>query len=442
VKNRRAWRFYANSVIASEISTMTRHYDQLIQYAPVPGDDGLLFGLVECPLKRSLPDSLPDLTSEHDERTAILLNGNLNHSTDIEGVLFTVAAAMNSTSRVIAVVYNPYFGWIYNLAAKLGIRSPNAPSTFVTLTDLLNIARLSGLRVVRNRSAVYCPFKWWGLGDAINAVMPVIPFLRHLSLTVVSVLAPIKKPHSHDSLTVVLPARNEAGNIRPALEGMRTLSRQLPRLEVIIVEGHSTDGTWDEIQRLLPEFEREFAVHAFRQTGSGKSDAVRLGFANASGDVLTILDADLTVAPALLGRFWKAYHEGYGEFVNGSRLVYSAENQAMRFLNRIGNVAFAKMLSRILSVRIGDSLCGTKLFARHDYARFVSWRAQFGEFDPFGDFELLFPAAELGLTIVDVPVRYGARTYGETNISRFRHGFMLLKMTMIGFFKVRLGRTA
>jgi glycosyltransferase involved in cell wall biosynthesis len=184
----------------------------------------------------------------------------------------------------------------------------------------------------------------------------------------------------------------------------------------------------------------EFKVLAFRQEGKGKGDAVRLGFSRASSDILTILDADLTMPPNLLGRFYRAYAEGHGDLINGSRLLYTAEEEAMRFLNRMGNILFAKSLSRVLSVRIGDSLCGTKLMARHDYTRFTAWRHDFGDFDPFGDFELLFPAAVMGLTIVDVPVRYGARTYGETNISRFRHGWMLFMMTLTGFFKVRLGR--
>jgi glycosyltransferase involved in cell wall biosynthesis len=213
----------------------------------------------------------------------------------------------------------------------------------------------------------------------------------------------------------------------------------LPELEVVFVEGHSTDGTWDEIQRLMPRYAAEFKIAAFQQTGQGKGDAVRLGFGQATGDVVTILDADLTVPASALPRFYLAYRDGLGDFINGSRLVYGTESGAMRPLNTLGNILFAKAVSSVLSVRLGDSLCGTKLFARHDCARFTRWRGDFGDFDPFGDFEMLFPAAILALGIVDLPIRYLARTYGETNISRFRHGWMLLKMTVIGFIGVRLG---
>ena len=143
--------------------------------------------------------------------------------------------------------------------------------------------------------------------------------------------------------------------------------------------------------------------------------------------------------PEMLGRFYEAYCEGHGDFINGSRLVYPMEGDAMPFLNRLGNVFFAKALGWGLNIRLGDSFCGTKMLARHDYRRMARWRSDFGDFDPFGDFELLFPAATLGLGTVDVPVRYRARTYGSTNIRRFRHGFELLKMTAICLFRIRLG---
>ena len=238
-------------------------------------------------------------------------------------------------------------------------------------------------------------------------------------------------------LTIVIPARNEKGNIENALIRMPDLGA---KLEIIFVEGHSTDQTWEEIQRVSQAYGSRYSIKSFRQTGKGKSDAVRLGFAQATSDLVTILDADLTMPPELLGRFYLAYCEGLADFINGSRLAYPMEGEAMRFLNHLGNVFFAKALSFVLGNRIGDSLCGTKLMRRVDYQRMVSWRGDFGEFDPFGDFELLFPAAILGLGIVDVPVRYRARTYGATNIHRFRHGLMLLKMTATGLFRIRAGR--
>ncbi|MBP1635338.1 MAG: glycosyl transferase, family 2, partial [Acidobacteria bacterium] len=180
-------------------------------------------------------------------------------------------------------------------------------------------------------------------------------------------------------------------------------------------------------------------IVALQQEGRGKADAVRLGFSRASGDLVTILDADLTMPPEDLTRFYDAYCRGMGDFVNGTRLVYPMEGEAMRFLNRLGNVFFAKLLGYVLDSPIGDSLCGTKLLARRDYERFVRWRGDFGDFDPFGDFELLFPAAVLGAGIVNLPVYYRARTYGSTNIRRFRDGAILFRMSMTGLLRIKFG---
>ncbi|MCB0321066.1 MAG: glycosyltransferase family 2 protein, partial [Bdellovibrionales bacterium] len=311
------------------------------------------------------------------------------------------------------------------------------PTTFVTTTDLSNIAKLAGYEIVRTRQAVFLPFRLFGIGNFVNRLFPAIPLLNYLSLVSLIILRPVKKSTSLPSLTIVIPARNEKGNIENALTRLPPFLGT--SVEVIFVEGWSSDGTWDEIQKVVKSYRGPCRLSAFQQTGKGKVDAVRLGFEKASGDLLTILDADLTMPPELLERFYQAYIDGLADFINGSRLVYPMEGKAMRPLNHLGNVFFAKVLSFLLGVRLGDSLCGTKLVSREDYARFRAWREDFGDFDPFGDYELLFPASLLALGVIDIPIRYRDRTYGSTNINRFRHGLMLLKMCLIGFFRIRLG---
>jgi hypothetical protein len=437
----RSWRRYTASLIAAEISRLTGYFDHAVQYARYQYDDGLLFDGVVCATKSVVPagQPLPDVREAREQRCAVVLNGNFNYSTDIQGLLAELRPQLNRRARIIAVAYNSYFSPLYRLASRLGVGAGKPPSTFVTYTDLENIARLAGFRVVRTRPVVYSPLRLLGLGALLNAALPVVPILRHFSLAAVVVLAPNDAARQSPSISVIVPTRNERGNIAAVLDALRAERSHLPQLEVVFVEGNSSDGTWAEIQRLLPGCAGEFKTLALQQSGRGKGDAVRLGIAHASGEVVTILDADLTVPAAALVRFYEVYCTGLAEFVNGSRLVYGLESGAMRGLNRLGNIAFAKLLSAVLSVRLGDSLCGTKLFARDDYARFTAWRRDFGDFDPFGDFELLFPAAILGLTIVDVPIVYRARTYGETNISRFRDGWLLLKMTVIGLLRVRMG---
>jgi len=435
------WRRYGYRLIAQRASRLTRYYDQVIQWMPRNRDDPLLLSLIDATDKRVVTeaDDFPDLSDDWDTRTAVLLNGNFNHHTDIQGLLASLKPKLARTSRLLVVLYNPYLSGLYRLANRLGIRRGEVPATFVTQVDLENIAKLAGYRLVQQRPMVYFPLRLGGLGDLINSVMPLLPLSKRLSLTHLVVLRPQIPQHSQDrrSLSIVIPAMNEQGNIENAITRLPDLGCDV---EIIFVEGHSTDDTWAEILRVADKYSDSHKIKTFQQTGKGKVDAVRLGFSHATGDLLTILDADLTMPPERLGYFYEAYHQGLGDFINGSRLVYPMQGEAMRPLNRLGNIFFAKALSWVQDVRLGDTLCGTKLLAGHDYRRMIRWRDDFGDFDPFGDFELLFPAGELGLDIVDVPIRYVDRTYGSTNISRFRHGLILLKMTLIGLLRIKLGK--
>jgi len=412
------WKRHFYHLIAREVSSLTRYYDRAIELGSI--------------------EEMPDLTAERDRRTAILLNGTLNRELNIQELLARLKRRLSRTSRLVVIAYNPYLAFVYRVATAIGLRDRDSGATFVTMTDLRNLARLSGFEVVRARPIAIFPWQILGIGSLINAFLTAIPIVRWLGIVSVITMRPLIATGERPSLSIVIPARNERGNIAAAVARIPDLG--VP-IELVFVEGHSTDGTWEEIARIDPAPRAGMNVKRFKQSGRGKADAVRLGFQHASGELLTVLDADLTMPPELLTQFYEAWVEGHGDFINGSRLVYPMEGHAMRFLNRLGNVAFAKLLSSVLDVPIGDSLCGTKLFARHDYVRMRAWRDDFGDFDPFGDFELLFPAATLGLGIIDVPVRYRARTYGETNIDRMSHGAMLLRMTLIGLFRIRCGAT-
>jgi hypothetical protein len=425
--------------LAARISGVTRYYDRLIQWRPQPWDEGGLLDESDCPRKETIgqADEFPDLAGERDTRTAVLLNGTLNYHFDVQDLLQSLHPKLSRNSRVIAICYNPYLRWIYRLASYFNLLNAEVPDTFLTRDALANLARLSEFEIVRTRPAGFIPFRLFGLVTAINRILGVTPVLRDLSFASVVFLRPIKRSEDKPSLSIIIPARDEAGNIESALERLPDFGGA--KIEVIFVEGHSSDETWSTIERVVEEWSPRIPCRAYRQTGKGKADAVRLGFSHANCDLLTILDADLTMPPELLTRYYDAYNEGLADFINGSRLVYPMESQAMRFLNQLGNVVFAKMLSVLVETPLSDVLCGTKLVARHDYDRFIRWRNDFGDFDPFGDFELIFPAAVIALGIIDIPVRYRDRTYGSTSIRRFAHGFELLKMTAVGLARIKLG---
>jgi len=235
------------------------------------------------------------------------------------------------------------------------------------------------------------------------------------------------------STTILIPCRNEKGNIESAVNRIPSFGKGQ---EIIFVEGGSTDGSKEEIIRVIEKYpEKDLSL--LIQNGTGKGDAVRKGFDAAKGDVLMILDGDLTVPPEDLPKFYNALLENHGEFINGSRLVYPMEKEAMRFLNLLGNRFFSMVFTWLLGQRFKDTLCGTKVLFKEDYDQIKKNRYYFGEFDPFGDFDLIFGATKLNLKIIEIPVRYHERTYGDTNIKRFSHGWLLLRMTWFAFKKIK-----
>jgi SAM-dependent methyltransferase len=331
-----------------------------------------------------------------------------------------------------------YFSHLWYPALKcaeaVGLKMPQPPQNVLSPADVRALVALADFEAVKHERRVLLPLRLLGAGRLVNRFLAPLPLIGSLCLRHYTVCRSLRRPTAEvSSATIVIPARNERGNIEAAVN---RIPRFVEALEIIFVEGHSRDGTWEEIERVVAAHPG-LDIKALRQPGNGKGDAVFTGFDAARGEVLIILDADLTVPPEQLPKFWDAIRSGKGEFVNGSRLVYPMEDQAMRFLNLVANKGFSLLFTWLLSQRFTDTLCGTKAMLRSDYARLKAARSYFGDFDPFGDFELIFGASKLGLKAIEVPIRYGSRSYGETQISRFRHGVMLLRMVLFAFMRIK-----
>jgi SAM-dependent methyltransferase len=358
----------------------------------------------------------------------VILSDLLNDVWDVQLVLERVRACCHDRTRVVINVHSHLWRWPLGIARRLRFARPQLEQNWLTPHDVRNLLELTGFIPLRTWSEFVVPVQIPG-ATAVNRTLGRLWPLRWLALTNFTVARPSPRevPASELTVSVVIPARNEAGNIRGILTDLPSLGRHT---QIIFVEGHSADGTAAEIRRQAGDHP-QLDILALTQPGAGKGDAVRHGFAAATGDVLVILDADMTVRPADLPRFVDAIARGRGEFINGVRLVYPMENQAMRVLNMAANQLFAAAFTWLLGQRIRDTLCGTKVLHRRDYMALARNRAHFGNFDPFGDFDLIFGAARLNLHMVEVPIRYGARTYGQTNIARWRHGMLLLRMLMV-----------
>ncbi len=363
-----------------------------------------------------------DLSSVHGSFDAIILSDLVNDLWDVQGVFEQVRALCDSHTRLILNFYSGLWQFPLTLAQRINVAVPMLGQNWLTREDASNMLGLAGFDVIRQSQEILWPFPLGGFANKF--LVRLWPF-RAFALSNFVIAKPRPDTsNAEPSVSIIVPARNESGNIKAIFERTPKMGNHT---ELIFVEGHSRDETYNAI-------EKEMAVHPstssllLRQTGIGKADAVRLGFAKATGDILMILDADLTVPPEDLPRFYEALRSGRGEFINGVRLIYPMEKEAMRGLNFIGNKFFSMAFSWLLGQHLKDTLCGTKVLWRKDYELIAANRSYFGDFDPFGDFDLLFGAAKLNLKIVDLPIRYRERTYGTTNISRWKHGWLLLRM--------------
>jgi SAM-dependent methyltransferase len=364
----------------------------------------------------------------------IVCSDLLNDLWDVQNVLENIGRHCHAGTRLILNGYSRLWELPRRAAEAVGLAAPQLKQNWLAPGDILNLMHLTDFEPIRVSHEILWPFWTPPIHQFANKYLVKIPPFRWFALANFFVARPVPRPvDAEPVVTVVVAARNEAGNISQIFDRVPAMGAGT---ELIFVEGGSTDDTWDAIGR---EIARRPNVNAklFRQQGKGKGDAVRKGFSEATGDVLMILDADMTVAPEDLPRFYEAWRSGKGEFVNGVRLVYPMEGGAMRFFNHVGNKFFSLAFTWLLSQSIKDTLCGTKVLSRRNYEMLAANRGYFGEIDPFGDFDLIFGAAKYNLKIVDLPVRYGERTYGETNIQRWTHGMLLMRMVMKAMRKIK-----
>ena len=354
---------------------------------------------------------------------------------DIDGTLKLVHHLCSPSTRIIISYYSHLWEPILKLAELVRLRSKQPRINYIATVDFLNLMDLADFEVISQEQRQLIPLRLFGLGPFVNRYIAPLPGIRQLCLRTYLVGRPIRQfPDRKFSASILIPCRNERGNIENAI-------RRMPRFgsaqEILFVEGNSSDGTFEECERVRDVYKDSWDIKVLKQDGRGKGDAVRKGFAAATGDVLMILDADLTMPPEALPKYHAVIESGKAEFVNGTRLIYPMENEAMRPLNLIANRCFAYLFSYLVNTRLTDTLCGTKVLLRKDYEVLARERAYFGNFDPFGDFDLIFGAAKQNLKIVETPIHYKARTFGETQISRFRDGWLLLKMVWFAYRKLK-----
>jgi ubiquinone/menaquinone biosynthesis C-methylase UbiE len=366
----------------------------------------------------------------------VIMSDLLNDVWDVQQVFEQVRPLCHQQTRIIINSYSRLWEFPLNLAQRIGAAKPNLIQNWLTPDDIRELLYLTGFEGIKTWPEIALPIGIPIVAGFINRFIGKFWPFKHLAVTNFVVARPVNEKHLAEepaSVSVVIPARNEAGNIS-------NIFSRIPEMgsgtELVFVEGHSQDNTYQTIEQAIKQHPDRKA-QLLRQTGKGKGDAVRLGFEKATGDILMILDADLTVPPEDLPRFYDALVSGKGDLINGVRLVYPMEAEAMRFLNLLGNKFFSIAFSWLLNQPIKDTLCGTKALYKQQYERIAANRSYFGDFDPFGDFDLIFGAAKQNYKIIDLPIRYRSRTYGTTNISRWKHGWLLLQMVVFAARRIK-----
>jgi len=377
------------------------------------------------------PAVVSSLTGPFD---VIVLSDTIGTLEDCQATFERLHGLCTPDTRLVVAYYSRLWEPVLRVGELIGQKMPILQQNWLSTGDIANLLRLADFDVIKREWRQLLPKRLLGLGTLVNSYIAPWPVIRRACLRNYVVARSMKALTRRAlSATVLIPCRNERGNIEAAVT---RLPRFCDDIELLFVEGHSRDGTLEEIRRVMAAHpDRDIKV--LRQNGTGKGDAVRTGFAAARGDVLMILDADLTMPPEWMPKFYEALVSGKGEFINGTRLAYPMENEAMQLLNHIANRVFSWLFTWLLNQRFTDTLCGTKVLTRKHYLSIAANRGYFGDFDPFGDFDLIFGAAKLNLKVIEIPVAYASRTYGETQISRFRHGWLLLRMVAFAFRKLK-----
>jgi hypothetical protein len=425
-----AVRRYFYDSLAAYLSLYVRPEDEIVEIDPPTKGLATRFARY-----RAVPTVAAFGAIHYPRPDYVLLNGTIHYERDIQKMLKALRESLETSERILFVYYSMLWKPLAWLACKVGMRSRTPEENWIAHEDLQNFCYLADLEIIRRDSKLLCPIPIPLLANFINRFLAPLPFFRLFTMLNIVVARALKSPGKmSQSVSVIVPARTESGNIDNILARCPTMG---PADEIIFVEGGSTDDTWEKIQQAVGTYSGPHRLIIAQQKGRGKGDAVRLGFDLATKDILIILDADLTTPPEELPKFYNAIAENKAEFVNGSRLVYPMEKQAMRFFNILGNKFFAAAFSFVLGQRFKDTLCGTKALSRTHYKRLAATREFFGDFDPFGDFDLLFGAARMGLKIVEIPIHYHERTYGTTSIDRWHHGLILLRMLMFAARRIK-----
>jgi len=366
----------------------------------------------------------------------VVLSGALGKTKNIVGLLKNIQKACHPGTRIVIYQHNYLWQGILNIAEKFNLKRVEGVQNWISVDDVSDYLNGSGFEITRVIKRTILPLKLGFIGPLINLISVIIPIFDFFKLDQYLIARPsitVCKQSSLTSLTICITVRNEKGNIESIVKKIPIITE---KQEILFVEGHSVDGTREEIERVIKKYPNK-NVRVIGQPGKGQGDAIKIGYKEASGDIIILYEGDGTSNPEDLKYFYEAASEGRYEFIEGTRFVYSLNKKTMPILKQIGNIILAKWFSFVLGQRSTDVLSGIKVTLKRDYNLIYQRWGFLGFNDPFGDFELLYGSARLGLKIGEIPMRYYPRVYGNSHSKILKHGFYLIKMALKGYFTFR-----
>jgi len=416
--------------ISKYISGSTSYLNLVNESSNIP--DNLFLNLLKVDPEIDILETL-NQNAEKNSLDVLILTDIFELSDDIYSTLKYIKEYLKEDGILILSSINPLWNLIVKILEKLRYKKPTVVKSYIKPNKIENVLSALSYTKIKNYNRIYFPYNLFGIGKALNFVFYIfLPFLN-LGIRNYLVYSNLNGSRKTMSKSILIPAKNEEGNLHELISRIPDFDS---KFETIIICGPSKDNTLEKALQLKNLFLQK-NIKVLEQSQNGKANAIWEGMENCNNDLIAILDSDLSVDPETLPFFFEIIENGYADFVNGTRLIYKMEKGAMRSLNKFGNRIFQFLISKLISVKLTDSLCGTKVFKKSNIDFIKKWQNNMIFKDPFCDFDLIFSAAYSSKKIVEFPVHYRTRTYGTTNISRFRDGWKLLFYFFNSYFLFR-----
>tara|TARA_B110000977_G_scaffold125183_1_gene160299 strand:+ start:1495 stop:2904 length:1410 start_codon:yes stop_codon:yes gene_type:complete len=361
---------------------------------------------------------------------------DIEHQKFITKNLIDLNEKIDNECRVIVLSKSIFWSTLINFYKKIKNIGPDK-NNFLPYSNLRKIFLNTNFEIVKNEKIIFFPFQFSLLTKFINQIFrfPVLNFFCMINLTVLKKVQKKNYQAEGKKISFIIPCKNEGGNIKFFYE---KIINSTINAEFLFGNDNSSDNTLDEIKKLQQAIPNK-EIKIYDGPGVCKSENVYKGINLASGEIILIYDADLTVSFDDLVNSINLLLKTDADFINCTRMIMPQQKNAMKFLNFYGNLFFAFLFSILFKQKITDTLCGTKIFFKKDWEQIKKYNNTWGAKDLWGDFDLLLGAYKNNLKIVENPISYTDRKEDETKMTGIiKNSIRMLIITFVAYYKLRI----